>query len=180
MDTNSKVYQALMMSIINLLEECSELPEIIGINNDLLYKLRKLDAYGQKLITSKADTFLSLSIDNHELQKQINNLNNKIRERELEDLYLTSQAPCKLMRKLFGMHTTEFCLRRKFLGLAGQGQHRPPYCNQETELTIWRYWKETEGLDSRERYLLIAQKTEQPINVIWAAAKRYKEMALSE
>ena len=154
-----------MMSMINLLEECPELPEITGIDSDLLYKLRKLDAYGQKLITSKADTFLSIRIDNHELQKQINNLDNQIRERELEDKYLTLQAPCKLMRELFGMHTTEFCSRRKFLGLAGQGQHRPPYCNQETELVIWNYWKETEELDGRERYLLIAQKTEQPINV---------------
>lgn len=176
MDTNSKVYQVLMMSIINLLEECSELPEIIGINNDLLYKLRKLDAYGQKLITLKADTFISISIDNRELEKQINTLNNKICERELEDQYLSLQAPCKLMRELFGMHTTEFCLRRKFLGLAGQGQHRPPYCNQDTELTIWRRWKETEDMDDRKRYLFIAKKTEQPINVIWAAAKRYKEL----
>lgn len=169
-----------MISMINLLEECPEFAEITSIDNDLLYKLRKLDAYGQKLIASKASKFLSLNIDNHELQKQINNLDNQIHERELEDKYLTLQAPCKLMRELFGMHTTEFCSRRKILGLAGQGQHRPLYCNQETELAIWHYWKKTEGLDGRERYLLIAQETEQPINVIWAAAKRYNELAPSE
>lgn len=177
MDASSnKVHQFAMISIINLLEEYPELPEIIGIDNNLLYKLRKLDAYGQKLIASKADTFLSICIDNDQLQKQINNLDNQIRERELEDQHLKLQAPCKLMGELFGMHSTEFCSRRKFLGLSG-GQHRPPYCDQATELIIWNHWKATEDLDDRERYLLIAQKTEQPINVVWAAAKRYKELA---
>ena len=180
METNSKVHQVVMMAIMNLLEESPELPEVIGIDSDLLYKLRKLDAYGQKLISSKADAFLSLAMNNHELQKQVDKLDSLINEREIEDQHLKLQAPCKLMRELFGMHTTEFRARRKFLGLAGKGQHRPPYCDEETELAIWNSWKATEGIDDRERYLLIAQKVEQPINVIWAAAKRYKELAPSE
>lgn len=180
MDASNKVYQVSMMSIVNLLEECPEIPDIFGLNNDLLHRLRKLDSFGQKLITAKADKYLSIEINSEELQKQIDGLAEKIFDRELEDEHLTHHTPCKLMRELFGMHATEFCLRRKFLGLAGQNQHRPLYCDNDTELTIWKYWKETENMSDRERYLFIAKKMDKPINIIWAAARRYSESEKGE
>ena len=174
-ETNSKLHQVSMMSIVNLLEECPELPDILSINNDLLYRLRKLNSYGQKSITSKADEFLSIGIDSDELQNQIDGLAEQVCERELEDEYIQRLAPCKLMRQLFGMHATEFSQRRKFLGLAKQGQHRPRYCNKDTEFSIWQQWKNTEDMDERERYLWVAKKTDQPLNLIYAAVKSYRE-----
>jgi len=181
MEIKSKLHQVSMMSIFSLLEECPELPDILDIHNDLLYRLRKLDAYGQKLIASKASQFLSVVIDNNELQKQIDNLESQVNERELEDTYLMHLAPCKLMRQLFGMHATEFSQRRKFLGLSKQGQHRPRYCDEKTELIIWQQWKKTEDIiDERERYLLVSKKTKQPINIIYAAVKCYYKSELKK
>lgn len=176
----SKLHQVLMMSIIHLLEECPELPDVLNIHNELLYRLRKLNAYGQNIIASKADEFLCVKIDDDELQHQINNLAEQVAERELEDEYIKCLAPCKLMRQLFGMHATEFSQRRKFLGLSKQGQHRPRYCNKDTEFAIWQHWKKTEGMDERKRYLLVAKKTDQPLNLIYAAVKSYYESAPKE
>jgi len=173
MGSNSKVHQRLMMTIISLIEECSDLPDLLGIDNDLLHRLRKLDAYGQKIIASKASTFLFAGINNGELQKQINSLADQLYEKELEDEYLMRQAPYKLMQELFGMHTVEFCQRRKLLGLFRQGQHRPSYCDEETESLILQHWRETKRLNMKLRYLMIAKKINQPINSIWAVAKKH-------
>lgn len=174
-ESHSKLHETSMMTIVNLIEECPELPDLLSIHNDLLYRLRKLNSYGQKSITSKEDEFLSIEIDSDELQNQIDSLAEQVCERELEDEYIKRLAPCKLMRQLFGMHATEFSQRRKFLGLSKQGQHRPRYCNKDTELAIWQQWKNTEGMDERERYLLAAKKTDQTLNLIYAAVKSYRD-----
>ncbi|MGH1486971.1 MAG: STY4526/YPO1902 family pathogenicity island replication protein [Cellvibrionaceae bacterium] len=177
METGSKLHTTVTTSIISVIEEYLEHPEILGIDFDLLNRLRHLDSFGQKFISLRADQFLTLKIDPDELQIQLDSLQDEITSRALEDEYLLRQAPSRLMRELFGMHTTEFCLRRRYLNLSGTGQHRPPYCDKDTELLLWQHWKESEALSDRERYLTVAKQTNQPINVVWTAAKRYAETA---
>ena len=170
------IYRISMRAIINILEESPDLPERLKIETDVLYQLKRLDSAGQQKICSHASEYLFLDIDNARLQQVISFVKQQMAENTLEYEYLQRLAPHLLMRDLFGIHSRDFSQRRKFLGLANKGQHRPKACDKETEFLIWQQWKRHECLNERDRYLYIAKEHQLPINCIYAAVKSYRQI----
>jgi len=170
----TQAYSALVQLILNSLPNLSTHDaNRFGIKNELFERLKHLRPNEHVYLLEHASRFLTISFDASSIEQLLNEAQEKNRERELEDQFLYSQATNTMMRELFGMHTTEFCARRRVLGLAGQGQHRPQYCDEETEILIWRQWKKYESLEERQRYLSVAEAACQPLNIVWPAIKRH-------
>lgn len=146
----------------------------IGIDDELATRLSELTYSEVNTITSKANQFLTVRVDADSLERLIFDAKNKTEDNDLQDQFLYNYATSAMMREFFGMHTVEFCARRKALGLAGHGQHRPQHCNEETEVMIWNYYQSTEDLEIRKRYLKVSELTGQPLNIVYPAIKRHE------
>ncbi len=145
----------------------------VYIDPELINQITNLKLGQQHKLAQKAYKFLSINIDSTKLEKSLMEVINIDKQKDIEDQYILLYATNIMMKELFGMHTTEFCARRKMLGLARENQHRPKHCNEETDAIIWNEWKNNEHLKVVSRYLVIAEKTEQPLNIIYSAIKRH-------
>jgi hypothetical protein len=74
--------------------------------------MSKLNLTEQKSLIQHAQHYFVININTSALERQIKELEDKREERELEDIYLLQGAPLVLMRRLFGMHASEFSRRR--------------------------------------------------------------------
>ena len=75
------------------------------------------------------------------------------------------------MRRLFGMHASEFSRRRNILNIRGVGSGRPPLCNEETDHLLWKLWQLYSQLDERERFLKMADQTGLDLHLIWSTLR---------
>jgi len=141
------------------------------ISDELLTTLSKLNLTEQKSLINRARYFLKVGVDEKALTRQLKELEDKREERELEDLYLFHGAPLVLMRRLFGMHASEFSRRRNILNIRGAGSGRPPLCDEETDHLVWKTWLHHKQLDERERFLKIADETSLDLHLIWSALR---------
>lgn len=174
MEKKFNVCTTVATTVFNLIPDINIIPPgLLTLSDSLIEKLSRLTLKDQHYIACRAANFLSIHIDEQVLTRLLCDVKRTDEEQELEDQYIHSYATNTMMRELFGMHTTEFCARCKVLGLAGQGQHRPQYCDEATELLIWKFWKKFEHLDERTRYLKVAEVTGQPLNIVWPAIKRH-------
>ncbi len=174
MDTPA-TYTALAASLFHQIpnEKNRHCPKI-GMNDELASRLTSLSLSELRALTLKAERFLTIRIDKPVLEQILLEVANDDDNSELQDQFLYHYATNTMMREFFGMHTTEFCARRKLLGLAGKGQHRPQYCDEETEIRIWKQFQRFGHLDIRQRYLKVAEITGQPLNIVWPAIQRHK------
>ena len=123
---------------------------------------------------TNAHSIMSLSTSTHpHWTRQIKELEDKREEKELEDIYLLQGAPLILMRRLFGMHASEFSRRRNILNIRGAGSGRPPLCDEETDHLVWKLWLHHKQLDERERFLKIADETSLDLHLIWSALREH-------
>ena len=111
--------------------------------------------------------FLHLRIDTQRLAHALNRVLDQQGTDQLQEALLRHQAPASMMRALFGMGKREFIRRRRPLGLPPAGRPRSPTV-EESEL-LSRGWRETEGKPPAERYLHLAEVSQLPLTVIWAA-----------
>lgn len=175
METSS-AYSELAVSLFNLIPSSKIRKDTaLGITDELANRLSEITLSDIRCIASRADRFLSIRVDISALEQTLADLARHKKETALQDEYLCNQATYTMMRDLFGMHTTEFSSRRKLLGLAGKGQHRPQYCDEKTEIMIWKVWEQFGDLELRERYLKVAKTTGLPLNIIRPAIDRNKE-----
>ena len=114
-----------------------------------------------------------MGVDEKALTSQLKELEDKREDRELEDIYLFHGAPLVLMRRLFGMHASEFSRRRNILNIRGAGSGRPPLCDEETDHLVWKLWLHHKQLDERERFLKIADETNLDLHLIWSALREH-------
>lgn len=167
-----KLSTAIATTIFNEFHHTVRNYHDIGIDDALATTLSKLTFAEVRTIASRANRFLTIHIDAESLEQLISHAANDRADSELQDRFLYNYATSAMMREFFGMHTTEFCNRRKILGLAGQGQHRPQYCNEETEIAIWTHFQANNDIEIRERYLKVSELTGQPLNIVYPAIKR--------
>lgn len=139
----------------------------------LITLMSKLNLTEQKSLVKSAQHYVAININLSALERQIRELEDKREEKELEDIYLLQGAPLILMRRLFGMHASEFSRRRNVLNIAGVGSGRPPLCDEESEHRIWKIWQSHKQLDERERFLKIAYETSLDLHLIWSALRDY-------
>lgn len=171
----SNNHSVFAISLLNLIPSLKNGQRVsYGLNEHLSSRLCQFSISDLDFIASRASRYLTVCVDAPELERVLAEISQKKEDEMLQDELLSLHATFSMMRELFGMHTTEFSARRKSLGLAGIGQHRPQSCNEETENAIWNAWQKYYDLDIRRRYLNVANVTEQPLNVVWSAVKRYQ------
>jgi hypothetical protein len=141
------------------------------LSDELLTTLSKLNLTEQKSLIDRARYFLNVDLDEKSLKRQLKELEDTREEHELEDTYLFHGAPLVLMRRLFGMHASEFSRRRNILNIRGVGSGRPPLCNEETDHLLWKLWQLYSQLDERERFLKMADQTGLDLHLIWSTLR---------
>lgn len=141
------------------------------IPDELITAMSKLNLNQQKALAERARYFIDVAIDSNALKRQLYELEESREERELEDTYLLHGAPLILMRRLFGIHASEFSRRRSILNIRGAGSGRPPLCDEETDHLVWELWLHHKQLDERERFLKIADETRLDLHLIWSALR---------
>ena len=107
------------------------------------------------------------------MERQIKELEDKQEAHELENTYLLLGAPRTLMRRLFGMHASEFTRRREILNLKGISMGRPPQCDEAMEHKVWMLWQSHEELDIRHRLITIAEEANLDLHMVWGALREY-------
>lgn len=142
-----------------------------SLSDNLITIMSKLNLTEQKSLVQHAQHYVVISINSTALERQIKELENKREERELEDIYLLQGAPLILMRRLFGMHASEFSRRRNILNIRGVGSGRPPLCDEKSEHLTWKLWQHYNQLNERERFLKIADETSLDLHLIWSALR---------
>ena len=146
----------------------------LGVKKGAMNLFSQIEFSELEYISVFSRNFIGIDIDCARLVQVLEDSHQCSETREQENQFIYNQATNIMMRKLFGMHTTEFCARREVLGLAGVGRHRPNYCNEETEILIWRTWERYQTLpDERERYLAVSKDTNQALNVVWPAINKH-------
>lgn len=145
--------------------------ECLGLDDETVSLLVSLDFNDQVSLIKSAEKYLNLAINAEALRSQLRKVENLRRDRETEDYYLIKYAPYRLMNQLFGMHATEFSLRRKRLGIDGKSG-RPLLCDEQTDSLIWELWQQHKDLDLKSRYIKVAELSNQNIDTIWASLQR--------
>jgi hypothetical protein len=141
--------------------------------DNLITLMSKLNLTEQKSLVQSAQHYVVININTSALERQIKELEDKREEKELEDIYLLQCAPLILMRRLFGMHASEFSRRRNVLNIRGVGSGRPPLCDEESDHLVWKLWQHHKQLEERERFLKIADETSLDLHLIWSALREH-------
>jgi len=141
------------------------------VSDKLIAVMAKLNLTEQHSLVDRAKHFLEIKIDESALQRQLSELESLREEQELEDTFLLQGAPLVLMRRLFGMHASEFSRRRNSLNIKGVASGRPPQCDEKMEHLVWEQWQANEHLNDRQRFLAVAEITSVDLHIIWAALR---------
>ena len=108
-----------------------------SLSDELIGAISRLNLTEQTFLVERSHFFLNIELDQQALERQLQELHDSSDERELEDTYLLNGAPHVLMRRLFGMHASEFSRRRNALHIKGAGNGRPSVCDEDSERRIW-------------------------------------------
>tara|TARA_R110002124_G_scaffold5786_11_gene36329 strand:+ start:4809 stop:5345 length:537 start_codon:yes stop_codon:yes gene_type:complete len=141
--------------------------------DEIIDVMSKLNLAEQHSLIHRAHRFLSIEVDTTALQRQLSELEVLREEKELEDKYLFMGAPLALMQRLFGTHAADFSRRRSALSIRGVGTGRPPACDEDTELRIWKLWETHQGVEERLRFIKVAEDAGIDLHMIWSALKPY-------
>ena len=144
-----------------------------NLPDKLIAILSELNLPQQKWLIHRADRYLTLQLDSSALERQLKELENKQEVHELENTCLLLGAPRTLMRRLFGMHASEFTRRREILNLKGNSMGRPPQCDEAMEHKVWLLWQSHEELDIRHRFITTAEEADLDLHMVWGALREY-------
>lgn len=166
--------EAAAERLVRLLEsDYLKMIDAIALDDQELLRLSKLTLNQQRYLIRHADELLNITIETKGLRRRLDELAAMEDMRDLEDEFLLMGAPHVLMRRLFGMHATEFSGRRQLLNLAGSATGRPKTCSEQTEHRIWHQWQKHEALEERERFRAVALTTEEDLHTVWNALKEH-------
>ncbi len=145
----------------------------LNLSDRLIASMAELNLNQQKWLIGRAGYYLKFELNTIALERQLQELDVLQAEYQIENMFILKGSPRSLMRRLFGMHPTEFARRREILDLQGVSIGRPPKCDEAMEHTLWSLWQELEELDPRQRFLALADQTELDLHIIWGALKDY-------
>ena len=140
------------------------------VPNELVSALCGLNLNEQEALVARAHYFLEVSINAPALQRQVIELETQRENYELENTFLLMGAPLRLMRRLFGMHASEFSRRRQALHV-NWGNGRPPLCSEGVDHRLWQLWKDYEHMAERDRFLAVADSSGLDLHQIWASLR---------
>ncbi len=146
--------------------------EQVDVEPSLLLKILNLTLEEREALVRSASRFVKVEIDMGALDRQLNHICNHTSGDNIENEFLLLGAPLAMMRELFGMHASEFSMRRRVLGLGGENRGRPK-ANEAAEVGIWDVWYQLRDLEERDRYLKTAEVTSESLLAVWAAVKKY-------
>ncbi|MDA1370273.1 MAG: STY4526/YPO1902 family pathogenicity island replication protein [Proteobacteria bacterium] len=171
-----KVCRAAIKNILGSLSKChSEDFTDFAIPDRLIDKLSELSFTQQGMFLDRAQTYFSFAINVPEMDKQLEIIDQLRQEKEIEDIYLVQGAPLKLMRRLFGMHASEFSRRRDAMCLKHSGSGRPIRCDEKTDHYLWHLWASHAKLCESERFLKVAEESSLNLHNIWNSLREYIE-----
>jgi hypothetical protein len=147
--------------------------EEVPLGDDDLLRFSKLTLNQQRFIIAHSSHFVSVELDVESLRRKLDDIEQEAALHALEETYLLRGAPLALMRRLFGMHASEFSRRRQLLSMGGSATGRPRDCDEETEHGVWHHWQANKPLDERERFLAVAEATQADLHVVWHALRHY-------
>ena len=144
-----------------------------SLSDELIDAISKLNLTDQIFLVERSHYFINIELDQQALERQLQELRDSSYERELEDTYLLNGAPHVLMRRLFGMHASEFSRRRNSLRIKGSGNGRPSICDEDTERKIWFSWNSKSELPERDRFLKVAEETGFDLHLVWSELRQH-------
>lgn len=160
--------------LVRLLEsDYLKMIDAMPLDDQELLRLSKLTLNQQRYLIHHADELLNITIETNGLRRRLDELIAMDAIRELEDEFLLMGAPHVLMRRLFGMHASEFSGRRQLLNLGGSATGRPKACSEQTEHKIWHQWQIHQSLEERERFKAVAIATDEDLHTIWHALRNH-------
>lgn len=164
--------EAAAERLVRLLESDSlKMIDAIALNDQELLRLSKLTLNEQRYLINHADELLNITIETQGIRRRLKELTVMDGLRALEDEFLLMGAPHILMRRLFGMHTSEFSGRRQLLNLGGSATGRPKSCSEQAEHNIWHQWQLNRALGERDRFKAVAQSTGEDLHTVWHALR---------
>jgi hypothetical protein len=171
-----KVCRAAIKKILYSLSNChSEDFTDYALPDRLIDKLSELSFTQQEMLLEKASAYFSFELNVPEMDRQLEIIDQLRDDRQIEDIFLVQGAPLKLMRRLFGMHASEFSRRRDAMCLKHSGSGRPIRCDEKTDHYLWHLWAAHSKLDERERFLTVAEESCLNLHNIWNSLREYIE-----
>ena len=167
-----KMCRSAAKTLISSLESLQSIH--FGMNklpDELITTMSKLNLTEQTSLIRRARYFLVIGLDHEALERQLAELEDMREEHELEDIYLFNGAPLALMRRLFGMHASEFSRRRNVLNIKGAGSGRPTLCDENTEHRVWHLWQKYYQLEERKRFIAITDETSLDLHIVWSTLR---------
>ncbi|MEE8058261.1 MAG: STY4526/YPO1902 family pathogenicity island replication protein [Pseudomonadales bacterium] len=165
---------AAAKSLIALLESIqADKLQDLTLSDEVIDYISELNLTQQNTLILRSHNFLKVTIDPSALQRQLEEVEEMHKERELEDQHLLLGAPLVLMRRLFGMHASEFSRRRRVLNIQGTASGRPPLCKETDEHQIWNLWESYSNTEERLRFIAIAETTGFDLHLIWSALREH-------
>lgn len=145
----------------------------VALTDEALLRLSQLTLNQQRYLIHHASHFLNIRIEPKILLRKLNDIESLSKTREMEDECLLLGAPLVLMRRLFGMHASEFSRRRQMLNIGGHATGRPKECDEDTEHLLWHQWQIHQDLEERQRFMTVAETTGVDLHVVWQALKHH-------
>ncbi|PHS00155.1 MAG: hypothetical protein COA78_24205 [Blastopirellula sp.] len=171
-----KVCRAAIKKILNSLNKChSEDFTDYAIPDRLIDKLSELSFTQQEMFVERAARYFTFKLDVPEMDRQLELIDKLREERQIEDIFLVQGAPLKLMRRLFGMHASEFSRRRDALCLKHSGSGRPMLCDEKTDHYLWHLWEAYGEMNEHERFLTLAEESGLNLHNIWNSLRVHIE-----
>ena len=141
--------------------------------------ITQLNLTQQKLLIDRAKHFVSVTIDQSALAVELNKiLDAAVTEARINE-FLACGAPKPLMRRLFGMYSSEFSRRKTALQLKGAGNGRPPSCDEATEHQLWHLWQSLENVSEQDRFIQLKNETGLDLRIIWHALQPHIEGSIA-
>lgn len=163
-----------MITHINTISETRKNSSSCIVSDKQVEMILHLNLTQQSSLIKRAGHYLKLELDKEALDKQLLEIDKRNKEREIENQFLLLGAPLILMRRLFGMHASDFSRRRNGLYIRGSGSGRPINCEERMERTLWQHWKEfDDAIDERARFLRLSELTNLDLHIIWNALRPY-------
>jgi hypothetical protein len=151
----------------------------MGFSPDQIRAIEGLTLKSLQRIGQLGGHFLDFRIDPASFERVMRRIEQEKEDQTLQDEMLRAGAPVRMMHHYWGLTSRDCAERRRVLGVdAPLG--RPSHADEPALERLWHTWQETDDVaDERRRYLVLAQRSDLPLSVIWTAVEEWKGLGHS-